>query len=75
MSLGSALRRVQRRWLTALAVVMVLFLGYLWAGYVLAPRLIRSEAMRWAHARPTVALTLGTILALDTHIRQSPSVH
>ena len=67
MSLGSALRRVQRRWLTALAVVLVLFLGYLWAGYVLAPRLIRSEAMRWAHARPTVALTLGTIRVDPLH--------
>lgn len=67
MSLGSAIRRLRRRWLTALVAVLVLFLAYLWAGYVLAPRLIRSEAMRWARARPALALSLGLIKVDPLH--------
>ncbi len=31
-----------RKWLIGAAVAVLLFLSYLWAGYVLAPRLIRS---------------------------------
>ena len=50
-----------RKWLIGAAVAALLFLSYLWAGYVLAPRLIRSEAARWAGGHPGLALGMGTI--------------
>ena len=65
------IRPLGRRWVIALAVAVLLLLGYLWAGYVLAPRLIRSEAMRWAQARPGVALALGPIKVDPLHITVS----
>ena len=71
MSRWRIIRPLGRRWVIALAAAVLLFLGYLWAGYVLAPRLIRSEAMRWAQARPGVALTLGPIKVDPLHITVS----
>ena len=50
-----------RKWLIGAAVAALLFLSYLWAGYVLAPRLIRSEATRWTSEHPGLSLGLGTI--------------
>ena len=50
-----------RRWLIGAAVAALLFLSYLWAGYVLAPRLIRSEATRWTSQHPGLSLALGAI--------------
>ena len=71
MSLRGIIRGVGRRWLIALAIVLLLFLLYLWAGYVLAPRLIRSEAMRWARSRPGLTLALGTIKVDPLHFTVS----
>lgn len=71
MSRWRIIRPLGRRWVIALAAAVLLFLGYLWAGYVLAPRLIRSEAMRWAQARPGVALRLGPIKVDPLHITVS----
>jgi uncharacterized protein involved in outer membrane biogenesis len=71
MSRWRLIRPLGRRWVIALATAVLLFLGYLWGGYVLAPRLIRSEAMRWAQARPGVALTLGPVKVDPLHITLS----
>ena len=71
MSLRRIIRGVGRRWLIALATILLLFLLYLWAGYVLAPRLIRSEAMRWARSRPGLTLALGTIRVDPLHFTVS----
>ena len=71
MSRSRLIRPLRRRWLIAPAAAVLLFLGYLWAGYVLAPRLIRTEAMRWAQARPGVTLTLGPVKVDPWHITVS----
>ncbi len=71
MKLRHFFRFMRRRWVIALLAAVVLFGGYLWAGYVLAPRLIRSEAMKWARARPGLALTLGRINVDPLHITVS----
>ncbi len=61
MPLRMAIRLPRRRWLIGLGTVALLAAAYLWAGYVLAPRMIRSAAMRWAAAHPGLALALGPI--------------
>ena len=61
MPLRMAIRLPRRRWLIGLGTVVLLAAAYLWAGYVLAPRVIRSAAMRWATAHPGLALALGPI--------------
>lgn len=80
MTLRGALRRVSRRWLIAVTALVLLFLGYLWAGYVLAPRLIRTYATRWAQSHPGVTLALGriavdplhfTVSVRDIHLREA----
>ncbi len=50
-----------RKWLIGAALAALLVLAYLWAGYVLAPRLIRSGAARWAGEHPGVSFGLGAI--------------
>ncbi|MDE2338224.1 MAG: hypothetical protein KGL14_02975, partial [Gammaproteobacteria bacterium] len=71
MNLWSRLRRLGRRWLITFSVVALALLGYLWAGYALAPRLIRSEALRWAHQHPGVTLSLGAIRVDPVHLTVS----
>ena len=61
MRFRMAIRLPRRRWLIGLGAVVLLAAAYLWAGYVLAPRMIRSAAMRWAAAHPGLALALGPI--------------
>jgi hypothetical protein len=61
MPFQGAIRLPGRRWLIGLGAIVLLAVAYLWAGYVLAPRMIRSAAMRWAAAHPGLALTLGPI--------------
>ncbi len=61
MPFRMTIRRLQRRWLMGLGAVVLLAGAYLWVGYVLAPRLIRSAAMRWAAAHPGLKLALGPI--------------
>lgn len=68
MSVRRGIHGSARRWLLALATLLLLFLAYLWAGYVLAPRLIRSEALRWARSRPGLTLSLGAIKVDPLHI-------
>jgi len=71
MNVWSSLRRLGRRWLITFSVIALALLGYLWAGYALAPRLIRSEAMRWAHQHPGVTLSLGAIRVDPVHLTVS----
>ena len=71
MTLRGMLRKVGRRWLIAIAALLLLFLVYLWAGYVLAPRLIRTDATRWAQSRPGVTLALGKIAVDPLHFTVS----
>lgn len=67
MKFPSRIRLPGRKWLIAFAAAVVLFLAYLWAGYALAPRLIRSDAMQWARARPGLTLALGPIKVDPLH--------
>ncbi len=60
-----------RKWLIGLALAAFLFVCYLLAGYVLAPRLIRAEAARWAAGRPGLTLGLGTIKVDPLHLTLS----
>lgn len=55
------IRLPRRKWLIGAAAAALMFLSYLWAGYVLAPRLIRSEAIRWATQHPGLSLGIGAI--------------
>ncbi|MHB1872275.1 MAG: DUF748 domain-containing protein [Steroidobacteraceae bacterium] len=71
MTLRGVLRKVGRRWLITIAALGLLFLGYLWAGYVLAPRLIRTYATRWAQSHPGVTLALGRIAVDPLHFTVS----
>jgi uncharacterized protein involved in outer membrane biogenesis len=71
MTLRDVLRKVGRRWLITIAALGLLFLGYLWAGYVLAPRLIRTYATRWAQSHPGVTLALGRIAVDPLHFTVS----
>ncbi len=71
MNFRSSLRRLGRRWLITFSVIALALLGYLWAGYALAPRLIRSEAMRWARQHPGVTLALGAIRVDPVHLTVS----
>ncbi len=71
MNVWSRLRRLGRRWLITFSVIALALLGYLWAGYALAPRLIRSEALRWAHQHSGVTLSLGAIRVDPVHVTVS----
>ena len=71
MRLRGVLGKVGRRWLIASAALVLLFLGYLWAGYVLAPRLIRTYATGWAQSHPGVTLALGQIAVDPLHFTVS----
>lgn len=64
-------RLPRRRWLIIAGAVLLLSVSYLWAGYVLAPRLIRSAASRWAAAHPGLTLTLGAIKVDPIHFTAS----
>ena len=71
MSLRASIRRLGRRWLITFSLIALVLLGYLWAGYALAPRLIRTEATRWARQHPGVTLALGTIRVDPVHLTVS----
>lgn len=60
-----------RRWLIGTALAVLIALAYLWAGYGLAPRLIRSEATRWASRHAGLALGLGPIKVDPFHFTVS----
>ena len=71
MNLWRGIGWLGRRWLATFIVAALLIVAYLWAGSVLAPRLIRTEATRWAQARPGVTLSLGTIKVDPVHLTVS----
>lgn len=60
-----------RKWVIGTALAALIFLAYLWAGYVLAPRLIRSEAARWAGRHAGLSLGLGPIKVDPIHFTVS----
>lgn len=60
-----------RKWLIGAALAALLFLAYLGAGYLLAPRLIRSEATGWAARRAGLSLGLGRIKVDPLHFTVS----
>ncbi|EGD57774.1 hypothetical protein Y88_3100 [Novosphingobium nitrogenifigens DSM 19370] len=51
----------RRKWWIAPAVLILLVLGYLAAGYWLVPRVLRSQAVGWTHDRLHKRLALGEI--------------
>ena len=71
MNARGPIRLPARKWLIGAALAVLLFLAYLWAGYVLAPRLIRSEATAWASRRAGLSLGLGPIRVDPIHLTVS----
>ena len=54
-------RRLPGRWVIWLAAVLLLFAAYLLAGFVWAPRLIRSQAGEWVRTNLNKSIALGEI--------------
>ena len=71
MSLRTRIRGLGRRWLITFSLIALALLAYLWAGYALAPRLIRIEATHWAQQHPGVTLALGAIRVDPVHLSVS----
>jgi hypothetical protein len=71
MNIWRGIGGLGRRWLITFSLIALAFLGYLWAGYTLAPRLIRAEAARWAQQHPGVTLSLGAIRVDPVHLTVS----
>ena len=71
MQARAPIRLPGRKWFIGTAVIGLIFLAYLWAGYVLAPRLIRSEAARWAGRHSGLSLGLGPIEVDPIHFTVS----
>lgn len=73
MNARAPLRLPGRKWLIGAAVVVLIILAYLLAGFLLAPRLIRSEASQWASRHPGLSLEIGSIEV--NPLRLSVSIH
>ncbi len=71
MQARAPIRLPGRKWLIGTALAALIFLAYLWAGYVLAPRLIRSEASRWTGRHAGLSLGLGPIRVDPLHLTVS----
>jgi hypothetical protein len=71
MPARAPIRLPGRKWLIGTTLAALVILAYLWAGYVLAPRLIRSEADRWAGRHAGVSLDLGPIKVDPVHFTVS----
>ncbi|MGC8519761.1 MAG: DUF748 domain-containing protein [Steroidobacteraceae bacterium] len=71
MNLRERIRGLGRRWLITFSLIALALLAYLSAGYTLAPRLIRTEAMHWAQQHPGVTLSLGAIRVDPVHLTVS----
>ncbi len=71
MQARAPIRLPGRKWVIGAALAALIFLAYLWAGYVLAPRLIRSEAARWAGRHAGLSLGLGPIKVDPIHFTVS----
>ena len=71
MNLRTRIRGLGRRWLITFSLIALALLAYLWAGYSLAPRLIRTEATHWAQQHPGVTLALGAIRVDPVHLTVS----
>ena len=71
MNLRERIHRLGRRWLITFSLIALALLAYLWAGYSLAPRLIRTEATHWAQQHPGVTLALGAIRVDPVHLTVS----
>ena len=71
MQARAPIRPPGRKWIIGAALSALIILAYLWAGYVLAPRLIRSEAARWAGHHAGVSLGLGPIKVDPIHFTVS----
>ena len=71
MQARAPIRLPGRKWVIGAALAALIILAYLWAGYVLAPRVIRSEAARWAGRHPGLSLGLGPIKVDPIHFTVS----